>query len=288
VFKYLVRGYSMLKGAHFYRRFVVPCILVVLLLFAFAPAALASSNQSTQANWSNGLKQHYLALGDSLAFGYQPNDDFTHGYVDDLFSQLQQKGVKDLLNLGCPGEKSSTLINGGICPYSPFSSQLAAALAYLQANAGNVSPVTLDIGANDVLHDTDPSTCTVNVKQFYVDVAKLDANLTLVILPQLKAALKVNGRVTGKIVMMNYYDPLQNICPNSVKFSKILNRHLAADVQSFGSIVDVFRAFGGSKTPNPNICTLTWMCTAPPLGPDIHPTNQGYSVIADTFANAIL
>jgi hypothetical protein len=144
------------------------------------------------------------------------------------------------------------------------------------------------LGANDVLPDTNPQTCMVNVNKFFADLATLDANLTHVILPQLKAALKVNGRVTGKIVMMNYYDPLQNICPNSVQFTRILNRHLAADVEDFGSIVNVFRAFGGSKTPNPKICTYTWMCTAPPLGPDIHPTNLGYSVIADTFEDAIL
>ncbi len=276
----------MLKGAHIYRRIVVPIALVVLLLFAFAPAALAASNGSPQSNWSTGLKQHYLALGDLLAFGYQPNGDFTHGYVNDLFQELQQKGVKDLTNLGCPGETSSTLIHGGICKFSPFKSQLKAALAYLKANAGNVSPVTLDIGANDVLPDTDPRTCTVNVNKYYADVATLDANLTQVILPQLKAALKVNGRVTGKIVMMNYYDPLQNLCPNSVKYSQTLNKHLAADVQGFGSIVNVFRAFGGPKTPNPNICTYTWMCAANP--PNIHATNTGYSVIADTFEDAIL
>ena len=277
----------MLKGAHIYQRLVVPGALVVLLLFAFAPAALAASNHSTQPNLSTGLKQHYLAMGDSLAYGYQPTCKTTpciHGYVNDLFQALHKEGVKDFTNLGCPGETSSSLINGGICPYTPFSSQLAAAVAYLQANAGKVSPVTLDIGANDVLSDTDPSTCTVNVNQFFADVATLDANLTGTILPALQKALTVNGRITGKIVMMNYYDPLQNLCPNSVKYSQTLNRHLAADVQGFGTIVNVFHAFGGPKTPNPNICTLTWMCA---VG-DIHATNKGYRVIADTFGDAIL
>ena len=87
--------------------------------------------------------------------------------------------------------------------------------------------------------------------------------------------------------MMNYYDPLQNFCPNTVPFTQTLNQHLAADVSGFGSIVDVFGAFGGPGVPNPNICTYTWMCTAPPLGPNIHATDIGYSVIADTFAAAI-
>jgi len=283
----------MLKGAHIYRRLVLTGVLVVLMLFAFAPAALAASNHNTQPDWSNGLKQHYLALGDSLAYGYQPclltsppTCSTADGYVPDLFKSLQSEGVKDYLNLGCPGETSSSLINGGICPYSPFSSQLAAAVAYLQANAGKVSPVTLDVGANDMLNSANfnPSTCVVNQSGFWTSLKTLDANLTGTILRELKGALTVKGRVTGEIVMMNYYDPLQNICPNSVPYSQIINRHLANDVRGFGSIVNVFHAFGGPKSPNPNICTLTWMCS---VG-DIHANNKGYSVIADTFADAIL
>jgi len=234
-----------------------------------------------------GPKQHYLALGNSLAFGFQPNGDFTHGYVPDLFQILQNEGTKDVKDLGCPGETSTTFINGGICSYSPFSSQLKAAVAFLQANAGKVSPVTLDIGANDVLHDTDPRTCAVNVSGFNADLATLDSNLTGTILPALLGALTVKDRVTGSIVMMNYYDPLQNFCPNTVPFTQTLNQHLAADVSGFGIIVDVFGAFGGATVPNPNICTYTWICTPPPLGPDIHATDLGYSVIADTFAAAI-
>ena len=78
----------MLKDTHIYRRVVVPITLAVLLLFAFVPAAFATSSSSAQPNWHGGLKQHYLALGDSLAFGLQPNGDFTHGYVTDLFLSL--------------------------------------------------------------------------------------------------------------------------------------------------------------------------------------------------------
>ncbi|HXX79725.1 MAG TPA: SGNH/GDSL hydrolase family protein [Ktedonobacteraceae bacterium] len=277
----------MLKGAHIYRRLVVSGTLIVLMFFAFVPATMAASSHNSQPQWSSGLKQHYLALGDSLAFGYQPNGDFTHGYVNDLFQKLYQAGVKDYLNLGCPGETSSTLIHGGICQYSQYKSQLKAAVAYLRANAGKVSPVTLDIGANDMLNQNNfnPMTCTVNQAGFWSSLATLDSNLTGTILPSLKKALTVKGRVTGEIVMMNYYDPLQNLCPNSVAYSKIINRHLAADVHGFGTIVNVFQAFGGAKTPNPNICSYTWMCTA---YHDIHATNKGYRVIADTFAGEIL
>ncbi|HEY6406711.1 MAG TPA: hypothetical protein VIY29_04495, partial [Ktedonobacteraceae bacterium] len=227
------------------------------------------------------------ALGDSLAFGLQPNGDFSHGYVDDIFNDLKSDGVQDFLNLGCPGESSVTMINGG-CPFGPPLpyTQLGAALLYLQAHAGQVSLVTLDIGANDLLKDSDISNCTI-LPAFTTDLATLDTNLSQVILPPLHAALMVNGHLTGKLVMMNYYDPFQNICPNLVKYTRLLNQHLATDVQGFGNIVNVFQSFGGSGTPNPHICKLTWMCAAPPLGPNIHATTRGYQVIAATFLDDI-
>ncbi len=101
-------------------------------------------------------------------------------------------------------------------------------MAFLKANPGKVSPVTLDIGANDVLRDTNPSNCAVNGTQFNADLKTLDTNLTGTILPALLGALTVKGKVTGSIVMMNYYDLLQNFCPNTVSFTQTLNQHLAA------------------------------------------------------------
>ena len=35
------------------------------------------------------------------------------------------------------------------------------------------------------------------------------------------------------------------------------------------------------------VCALTWMCVAPPEGPDIHANDAGYALIADTFAAVI-
>jgi lysophospholipase L1-like esterase len=251
-----------------------------LAFFATKPAVAAASHSRSSS--LVGPRQHYLALGDSLAFGFQPNKDFTHGYVDDFFEQdLQKDGVENRVNLGCPGETSSTFITGG-CPFAPSGSppQLLSALAYLHANAGTVSPVTLDIGANDVLSDTDPTTCTINQSKFAADLATLDFNLTHFILPQLQTALTVNGQLTGDLVMMNYYDPFQNICPNTVSFTEEEDQHLADDVRGFGSIVDVFDAFGGAKTPNPHICKYIWICSS---FHDIHPMDKGYELIADTF-----
>ncbi len=200
-------------------------------------------------------------------------------------SNLSRHGVKYLANLGCPGETSSTFINGW-CPgfllrkYPYVGSQLAAAIAYLKNYRGQVSPVTLDIGAGDLEPDIDTGNCAIS-SSVNSDMAAIDANVHI-ILTQLRAAMMVNGQMTGDILLMNYYDPDQNICPSTVQYIRLLNRHLANDVRGYGMIVDVFDAFGGAGVPDGNICNYTWMCS---IFKDIHATSQGYSVIASAFEN---
>jgi lysophospholipase L1-like esterase len=87
----------------------------------------------------------YLSLGDSLAAGAGP-------------AGAAARGTR-LVELGCPGETISTMVRGGICDYpsstvtsgtSLAGSQLAAATSYLTAHPGQVSLITLSIGANDL------------------------------------------------------------------------------------------------------------------------------------------
>ena len=263
---------------------LVPAALVVVMLVIATPSVFAISYSHNSITLV-GPKARYLALGDSLAFGLQPDADFSHGYADDFMSNLSKHGVKYLANLGCPGETSSTFINGW-CPY-PFmrkyayvGSQLAAAVAYLKSYRGQVSPVTLDIGAGDIQKDIDTGSCAIS-SGFTAHLEGIDADVHT-ILTQLRAAMTVNGHMTGDIVVMNYYDPDQNICPNTVPYIRLLNRHLASEVQGYGTIIDVFDAFGGAGVPNSDICADTWMCS---IFKDIHATNQGYGVIAGAFEN---
>lgn len=271
------------------RRLAVPLILAFALLFVFVPSTFAATATTARHRHHTvvGPKNRYLALGDSLAFGFQPDLNFDSGYADDFYSNLKGHGVQHLANMACPGETSVTFLNGK-CPYPylrkyPYiGSQLNAAVDYIKYYAGQVSPVTLDIGANDVNRDINPNNCTINQQGFEADLATLDTNLTQVILPALKQALTINGQMTGDIVMMNYYDPYQNICPNTIPGTEEVNAHLATDVNGFGTIVDVFTAFGGPNVPNHNICSYTWMCS---IFTDIHATTRGYRVIANTFEN---
>src|SRR5690349_10068078 len=125
-----------------YRRLasIVAVVATALALIA-APASAANRGGTPQ----------YLALGDSLAFGYQPTRDFTQGYVQQLYATLHAKQpALALTNLGCPGETSRTLRLGGRCPYPNGASQLDTAVAFLRAHRHSVRLVTIDIGGNDV------------------------------------------------------------------------------------------------------------------------------------------
>ena len=277
----------MLRDGNVFRRIIAPFMFVCILFLAAAPTVLATSD--VQKDAALGAPQHYLALGDSLAYGFQPNGDHTHGYVDDFITFLQSQGVKDNLNAGCLGETSSTFINGGECPYHPYfhhSLLLRVAIYNIKHSAGQVTLVTLDIGANDLLGDINSTTCKVS-NTFTADLQTLDTNLTQTILPQLHAALKDNqGRILGNLMLLNYYDVFQNKCPNTVENVQMINDHLAHDVEAFGTLVNIFEAFGGAAVPNPNICTDTWACSPAP-GPDIHPTTAGYQVIANAIEEAL-
>lgn len=268
-------------------RIGAPLTLILGLVFLFVPSAFAAGRSASASPRVIGPKQFYLALGDSLSFGFQPNLDFNHGYADDFFSNLQLHGTRHIADMGCNGETTSTMING-LCPlpllrkFPYVGPQLLAAVTFLRLHPGQVSPVTLDIGANDVDTDINFSTCQISSKATS-DVATMDSNLTQIILPQLVAAMTVNGKMTGDLLMMDYYDPFQNHCPNSVPFTEQLNQHLAADASGFATLVDTFTPFGGPTVPNPNLCTFTWICSNFPPLLGIHATTTGYRVIANAF-----
>ena len=273
---------------------LVIVVLAITLAFAFS---LMFFRQARAAGTLIGPKANYLALGDSLGLGFQPNGDNNHGYADDFFSNLQSHGTTTLENLSCSGETTITMINGGCIDklqnkVAYAGSQLQAAVNFINGHKGQVSPVTLDIGADNFLLKNDVNTnnapnCTL-ASSFNSDLARMDSDLTNTILPQLTAALTVNGQRTGDLIIPNYYDPEQNLCPNLVSVSQEINQHIANDASSFGVImVDIFTAFGGPATPNPNIPILTWIGSGFPLALAIHPRSVGYQLMATTIEQTV-
>ncbi len=262
-------------------------LLIVALLLAGMHILMPPPHAHAAGYSWVGPKHYYLGLGDSLAFGYQPDLDWSHGYVQDYYNNLKNHGVSSLTNYGCNGEKSTTMINGG-CPYAYLlhnyylGPQLTAAVNFLHSHAGQVSPVTLDMGANDLLPDINTSTCSVS-SSWSSDLATLHNNMVNTILPQLVSALtNSSGQRTGDLIMTNYYDPYINICPNSLTYVQQLNSELASEAAQFGiPLVDSYTAFGGANM-GATICTNTWICS---IFSDIHPKDAGYTIIANAFIN---
>jgi lysophospholipase L1-like esterase len=248
---------------------------------------------------------YYLALGDSLSRGVQPDAsgasvETAQGYPNRVQSRLvaAHPGLK-LVQLGCPGETTETMMHGGICRYQD-GSQLAAAEAFLRAHRGHVMLVTIDIGAND------PESCggQPSLKQLASCVGEIPgaaANLSA-ILSAVRAAAGAGVRIVG----MSYYLPAlaewrngllgQEIARAAARLAAGYNDLLHEAYAKAGvAVADVFGAFGTTDFGDPEtvpgfgplprnvarICQWTWECAPAPRGPNQHANAAGYQVIAD-------
>lgn len=262
--------------------FVGMSLLLVIALVAMDIFLLNRNNPASARS-----PHYYMALGNSLSFGYQPNLDFSAGFADDILTYLRSTDKIDsvnIVNYACAGETTTTMIQGGCVARfahhgSYIGAQLQAAVSFLERHRGEVSPVTLEIGANDVLKDWDANTCSPT-SSLDADIALMDNNLTSVILPQLVNALVTpRGARAGDLHLLNYYNPFARQCPNSAQFVNMINSHLSDDAAVYRvQVVDVYNlAFGGDLKTASNVCSYTWYCS--PYH-DIHPNNDGYAAIA--------
>jgi lysophospholipase L1-like esterase len=275
----------------------------VAAVMCLAPAGALAQGHATG-------KQYYLALGDSLARGAQPNTSGTtvptnKGYANDLRA-IEKKKFNDLTlqQLGCLGETTTTMMKGGICTYTA-GSQLKQAVQFLQMHKGHVAFVTIDIGANDV------DNCIVNGVVDLQCVAAGEASIQKNV-PKIAAQLRKAAGNDVPIIGMTYYDPFlaawlegtsgQTLAGESQALAKAVNREISAGYRSASfRVANVAQTFltakpftvvtqlNGETVPVgvANICQLTWMCAPSPQGPNIHANVAGYSAIAQTFAGKL-
>jgi lysophospholipase L1-like esterase len=260
---------------------------------------------------------YYLSLGDSLAQGVQPDATGTsvetnQGYPDQLYAMLKAKypGLR-LVKLGCPGESTTSMMTGKGNRYASVckpagGSQLQAALRFLRRHhkAGEVPLITIDIGANDVDGCVSggnlDTTCLTNGG---ASIAKNE--------PLIAKRLRAAAPKHTKLATMTLYDPflagyLQGgtsklLAEASVSLAKTINGTIASAYRFRGGVAaDVASAFGtydltdttslaGQVVPVSvaQICALTWECAPAPQGPNIHANQEGYALIAKTFASAV-
>jgi lysophospholipase L1-like esterase len=281
-----------------------PAVLVAACaLMCLVPASALAHKQPTR----KPTPSYYVALGDSLAAGAQPNAagqtlPTNQGYANDLLAgqKSKLKGLK-LKDLGCVGETTTSMLSGGtFCPYA--GTQLADAVAFIKTH--KIAFVTLDIGANDVDRCASlPATQLVPCVE--AGLATINQNVPKIVQKLRQAA---GRKVT--IVGMTYYDPFladwvsappnQPVAMQSVALSTALNGDLSkAFTGQKLKIADVATAFhtdtpftttttlaghGAVPLAVAQICTFTWMCAPAPRGPNIHANTQGYRKIAAVFA----
>ena len=256
---------------------------------------------------------YYLALGDSLAQGVQPNAAGVSvttgdGYPDQLYATLHRtRPGLELVKLGCPGETTTTMIDGGLCHYRG-GSQLAAAADFLRAHRGRVLLVTLDIGANDPEQCRGRPGLSQLARCAVKDIPSAVSHLATIMNRLNAAAGKGAGEVGGvRIVGMTYYLPALAEWRNGLsghavawtaeKLAATYNRLLTRAYATSGiRVANVFGAFdtadftrpAGTNVPRnvARLCQWTWQCAAPPRGPNQHANQAGYQVIARTFLQA--
>ena len=293
-------------------------ICAVGLLAVASSQALARSKKhtpkkqiiTTQSSVTRGST--YLALGDSVTFGYEeaqvvpaPNyQDPTSflGYPEMLGSELHL----NVVNAACSGETSSSFIdptaqsNG--CENTPgkgnvgyrtlyplhvsySGSQLAFAVNYLRKHQ-DVRLVSLMIGANDgfVCQETTADHCKALGEQAAF-IATIKKNVTTIL-----SAIRNKAHYRGQLAIVNYYSLDYSSQTQSTQ-SAALNQAMDAAAAPFH--VEVADGFGELQAAalhsGGNTCKaglLTQLVGAPsPCG--IHPSYAGQALLAQAVEKAI-
>jgi lysophospholipase L1-like esterase len=302
-------------------RRVLVCLTVVVAVAAIpAVGSAATGSPKSPTRTPGPAARYYLALGDSLSQGMQPNAkgqtvDTDEGYVDDIGAwAAKQIPSLQVIKLGCGGDTTTSLLTGKgndknarlLHCDRQGGSQLAAAISFLKAHhaAGGVPLITIDIGANDVDGCVTATNLTACLGK--------GLNTIKVNTPKILNALRKAAPKGTKLVAMNLYDPilggyfapatdpLHALALASPALAKTVNATIGAASKAAGfKVADVGTAFHTYDTtpvtwegqPIPAnvayVCSWTWACQTPPSGPNIHANRNGYQVIADTFERVI-
>ncbi|MGE5291970.1 MAG: SGNH/GDSL hydrolase family protein [Micromonosporaceae bacterium] len=285
------------------RRAVVSVGVAVGVAAGFVPALPASAGSVTGPA-ANGT---YLALGDSVAFGFvpsqavpPPNYRDAHsfvGYPEDVAQALRVR----VWNASCPGETTDSMLVAGAlsngCENSPASAtgyrslyplhvqyqgtQMQYALKYLAVHR-HIQLVTIDIGANDVFicQETTADHCTSELPAV---LQEIQAHLT-----SIYTQVRDVAHYQGLLVALTYYS-LSYSDPAQVAGTQALDNVIASVTKAFGGkVADGFTAFqvpsaavGGSP------CAAGLLIKLPDGTCNIHPSPAGHLLLAKAIEDVV-
>ena len=293
---------------------VRPLILVLLSLGIGKAAAQDRAPRERPAS--------YLALGDSIPFGYNPFltklaeaviplplttpvPDLLlsyNGYPQDVAELLKL----NLANASCPGQTSNSFLvlvpalldNGcelwrtsGLPLFvtytsTPWETQVAFATSFLLAHS-DTRLVTLTIGGDDLLA-LEGTTCKgLSSAQLQQCIASYILNTFTTNLTEIYAAIRSTG-YDGPIVAVNYASP-NYTNTNETAAVSALNLAISTVSDLFkGKVADTFSAFKLASGAGGLPCAVG-LAFFNPSGPgcDVHPTPLGQLLIAQLVLHAL-
>jgi lysophospholipase L1-like esterase len=264
----------------------------LLILLSLIGSTLTSFAQPPKFS---APKDYVLVLGDSLAFGYQRPKfqmtqdpaNFTTGFADDFTARVSNTTPGRnavLVNLGCPGETTTSFLTGP-CAFHAVNgfhlhvdyngAQIGAAEAFLAMHPGQVGPILIALGANDVFAVSDPCgglNTPCFAQAFPALLARLSANYTA-ILDQLRRAAP-----DAEIITLGLYNPFAIVDPATNVVVETINQLVQQVAEANrSSFANPFAQFNLASPQPQTLCALSLVCS---FG-DIHPTDLGYQVISD-------
>jgi lysophospholipase L1-like esterase len=276
------------------------CASLVAALLAACAALLAAcaaedgDRPPASADATAAAPPSYLALGDSVAFGFDPLVDTAHtaefaGYPEVLAARRDV----EVANASCPGEATGGFIspsgadnhcreNKAAYPLhvAYAGTQLEFALAYL-ADHPQTALVTIDLGGNDVsrLNDICGGDVGCLLEGFGPMLLDYADNLDTIF-----AALR--DAHDGPLVALTIYNPRPDDATYQFGLER-LNGALAARAADHGALVADGLAAFATAADGGDPCAAGLLIALPDGTCDIHPSALGDEVLADAIEAAL-
>lgn len=259
-------------------------------------AGLLATGGASQA----GAGHPYLALGDSVSFGYITQAGYEYRNPENFIGFPQYVGEAlgmTPTNAACPGETtagfvSATGADNGCRPFRASfplhtrysGTQLAFATAFLKAHP-NTKLVTIQLGANDAF--------------LLESQCKNDPMCIAAGLPALLTAVGNNmdriyrtleaSHFHGRLVVVNYYSPDYGDAAATAT-TRLLNQAITSHAQADGAIVaDAFTAFQHAAARAAGHTCAAGLLNASPANQftcDVHPSQSGQELLAKAVESA--
>ena len=257
--------------------------------------ALALSVLALSSAPLRGGDIEYLALGDSVAFGYDPlvtvpiEANYT-GYPEIVARNARP--FRRVSSLACPGETSGSFLSatapdnncrafkGAFGLHTNYLGTQGDYAIQLLTGEREIKLVTISIGGNDLilLQNACQNRPACILQGLPATLAAYAQNLTRIL-----TRIRHEARYRGRVVLLTYYspdyrDPLQTggIGALNVAAAQVAAQFGVRIAEGFGAFALASAPYGGDT------CAAGLLIRFTPALCDVHPSPKGRDLLADT------